>query len=69
MLRRARDCPQLDLIGKALLTLGFGLLIVSWAMTAPAGGFPDELDHYVRALSVARGELEGDPDPTLTPEV
>ncbi len=56
-------------LGRILLSLGFGLLTLTWAMSTPADGFPDELDHYVRSLAVAHGELHGAPDPKLTPKV
>ena len=34
-------------------------------MTTPPGGYPDEIDHYVRAVAIGQGELRGEPDPTL----
>lgn len=44
----------------ALLALGYGLLLTTLVVTAPFGAAPDELDHYLRAISVGRGELVGD---------
>ena len=51
--------------GRWLVVASFGLLLFSWAMTTPPGGFPDELDHYIRALAVGRGEFYGTPNPQL----
>jgi hypothetical protein len=58
-----------DVVGKLLLTLGFGLIALTWAMGTPANSSPDEVDHYVRALAVAHGEVHGAADPRLTPKV
>jgi hypothetical protein len=63
------DRRRTDLVGKLLLTLGFGLIALTWAMGTPANSSPDEVDHYVRALAVAHGELHGAADPRLTPKV
>ena len=37
-------------------------LIGAWAWTTPFQGFPDELDHYIRAVSIGRGDVVGLPD-------
>jgi hypothetical protein len=50
----------------ALLLAGLGGLIATWAFTTPPGGYPDEIDHYVRAVAFGHGSLRGDPDPILT---
>jgi len=41
------------------LILGLALMTVALAWFTPFGAFPDELDHYERALSVGNGELVG----------
>jgi Predicted membrane protein (DUF2142) len=58
----------------AMVVAGLGLLVVTWAFSTPPGGFPDETNHYVRALAVGRGELRGAPflasgDPAATAHV
>ena len=56
----------------ALLGGGFALLMAAWiAATAPFAA-PDEASHYLRALTIADGQLLGmkvlyGPDPALTP--
>src|SRR5471030_2947132 len=37
--------------------VGFLLLAVAWALVTPINGFPDEVDHVYRAVSVVRGEI------------
>ena len=50
-------------------SLGLLLMVVAVAWTIPFGGFPDELDHYERALSVGSGELVGKPNNETIPSV
>ena len=38
-------------------------MTLALAWFTPFGAFPDELDHYERALSIGNGELVGTPDP------
>lgn len=53
----------------SLLTAFFGLFVVIWVCTTPFGGHPDEKDHYIRVLSLAEGDLVGEPDPNPPVEV
>lgn len=46
-----------------VLLLALAVWLVAWAVTVPFGGFPDELDHYVRAISVGDGEIVGRTEP------
>jgi hypothetical protein len=48
-----------------LVVLGLGAFTMTWAMTVPPRGYPDEQDHYLRALAVGGGDLTGRPDPEL----
>ncbi len=41
------------------LALGFGLLLVAWVMATQPFAAPDEPSHYLRALSIANGQLLG----------
>jgi hypothetical protein len=49
------------------LIAGLALMTISLAWFTPFGAFPDELDHYERALSIGNGELVGvaNPSPKL----
>ena len=44
-----------------LLIAGYALLTAAWLIGNPPFASPDESLHYVRALTVARGELVGEP--------
>lgn len=49
--------------GPASFLVAFGVafaLSVSWALTTPMFGSPDEISHMVRAAGAARGDLEGE---------
>ena len=55
-------------VNVALSLLGFLVaLLVAWAIANPFGGFPDELDHYVRSVSISQGQWVGQPGP-LAPQ-
>jgi len=43
----------------ASLGLGFSLLLVAWVMATQPFAAPDESSHYLRALSLANGQLLG----------
>jgi Predicted membrane protein (DUF2142) len=49
--------PQLA--GLLVVLLGFGGLLVSWAVSNPIGAAPDEPAHYIKALGVGGGQLLG----------
>ncbi|MDQ6910656.1 MAG: DUF2142 domain-containing protein, partial [Actinomycetota bacterium] len=40
--------------------MSYGLLVLAWAVTNPVTASPDEIDHFLRAQSVGRGQLLGD---------
>jgi hypothetical protein len=48
-----------------LVVVGLGAFTMTWAMTVPPRGYPDEQDHYVRALAVGGGDYSGRPNPEL----
>lgn len=53
----------------ALLVLGYGLLIISWAVANSPGSTPDEPAHLVKALGAASGQWTGrEADYPVTPE-
>lgn len=55
-------------VNMAVSLLGFFVsLLVAWAIANPFGGFPDELDHYVRSVSLSQGQWVGQPGP-LAPQ-
>lgn len=55
-------------VNVALSLLGFLVaLLVAWAIANPFGGFPDELDHYVRSVSISQGQWVGQPGPLAPP--
>lgn len=52
-----------------VLIAGLTLMTVALAWFTPFGAFPDELDHYERALSIGDGELVGQANPEPSHEV
>ncbi|HUR48092.1 MAG TPA: DUF2142 domain-containing protein [Acidimicrobiales bacterium] len=53
----------------ALIALGYGLLLLSWAVSNSPGSSPDEPAHLTKALGVASGQFVGrDADYPVTPE-
>ena len=52
-----------------LLVVGYGLLLLSWAMSNSPGSSPDEPAHLTKALGAATGQFSGkDADYPVTPE-
>lgn len=43
-----------------MLAVSYGLLVMAWAVTNPITASPDEIDHFLRAQSVGRGQVLGD---------
>jgi hypothetical protein len=53
--------------GRRLLALAFCaffLVSAAWAVAAPYNGFPDEVNHVIRAAGVARGQFLPEQDPS-----
>lgn len=48
-----------------LVAAGIVGLMMSWSLTTPPLGYPDEGGHYVRALAVGSGEFYGSPNPQV----
>ena len=62
---RLRDRP----LPVALLVAGYGLLILSWAISNSPGSSPDEPAHLVKALGAASGQWTGEEaDYPVSPE-
>ncbi len=63
-------CPRLHLTGGrlhgALFGLGIVCVVLAWLIATPAGGVPDEVDQYARALSVGAGTWLGSPVQSLS---
>jgi len=51
--------PNTRVLVPALVCLGVAVLAIAWAWATPFGGYPDELDHYLRAVTIGRGEVVG----------
>jgi len=50
-----------------MLLVGLALMTAVWSVTTPPGTAADEVDHYIKALAIGRGEVRGDAprvDPT-----
>lgn len=45
----------------ATLFAGYACLLFAWAFATPAGSYPDEWAHYLRALAASEGSLIGKP--------
>src|SRR5688572_14487865 len=54
--------------GVGFVLAAVGLWLVAWAWAVPFGGFPDELDHYLRAVSMGNGQVIGHSDPQAREE-
>lgn len=58
--RRSRAVAPL-----VLLVAAYTALLAAWVVTNPPGAAPDEVNHYLRALAVGRGDVVGRPNPEL----
>ncbi len=43
-----------------MLLVGLALMTAVWSVTTPPGTAADEVDHYIKALAIGRGEVRGD---------
>ena len=48
-------------LAPALVVTAYSLLILSWIFANPPWAAPDELEHYMRAVSIGEGQLIGKP--------
>ncbi|WP_082495656.1 DUF2142 domain-containing protein [Agreia sp. Leaf335] len=61
--RQAREVVRRPWFVFILSLMAFGAMSVLWAATSPIGASPDEPAHYIKAASVVRGQLIGEPGP------
>lgn len=57
--------PRRNVVVVIGICLGLLGLTWAWVFATPMGGFPDEIDHYLRSVGVANGEVLGAPNPAL----
>ena len=50
-----------SILAASLVVIAYSLLVVSWVYANPPPAAPDELHHYLRAVSIGHGQLSGKP--------